>query len=72
MLPVGTVELLIGRTLNSSDIELGIAIDELTVIEPGKYGSTKPENVPSTWSYNGKFIPLKDEDGNANDPNAPA
>ncbi|MEO0888875.1 MAG: hypothetical protein AAFX97_01610 [Pseudomonadota bacterium] len=72
MLPTGTVELLIGRTLTPADIELGIALEQSTSVEPGYYSAEKPENIPSTWAYNSKFIPLEKEDGTQIDPNDPA
>ena len=70
-IPVATAELLMGRILRPEDIELGVALDQSTAITPGIYGGTTPSNVPSTWAWNGKFIPLNTEAGEHNDPNNP-
>ena len=71
-LPVATVELMLGRILNPEDIELGIALEQSTQITPGLYSATTPSNTPSTWAWNGKFIPLTTEGGEHNDPNNPS
>ena len=69
---IATVELLLGRILQPEDIELGIALEQSTAITPGLYSATTPSNVPSTWAWNGKFIPLTTEGGEHNDPNNPS
>lgn len=71
-IPVASVEPMLGRVITPADIELGIVVNDLTRVEPGQYGATKPENVPSTWAWNGKFIPLETESGDRNDPNNPS
>ena len=69
---IATVELMLGRILHPEDIELGIALEQSTAITPGLYSATTPSNIPSTWAWNGKFIPLTTEAGEHNDPNNPS